>query len=161
MRGLGSGRHYNAASRQLINTLALKDKWVQQGVGKMFGNILARASGGGQGGDESTLAPVNNDIFNNGDAVADFDNMLLPPAGGTPITQLLGGDVPPLPQGGAHVGFQPLGVPLPFSPAGGGHPPPTPLHQPGGGGNACQQPAAGDKPYSGISSAMKKLGHTM
>ncbi len=34
VRGLGSGRHDNPASRQVIITVALKDKWVQQGAGK-------------------------------------------------------------------------------------------------------------------------------
>jgi hypothetical protein len=70
----------------LINTLALKDKWVQQGAGKMFRNILGHASSGGGGGEENTLALVNNDIFDNGDAAADFGNMLLPPAGAATIT---------------------------------------------------------------------------
>ncbi len=115
----------------------------------MFSNILGCASGGGWGGDKNTLAPVNHDIFNDGDAVADFENMLLPPAEAATISQ------------GAHVGVQPLGVPLPPLLAGGGHPPPPPLHLPGGGGNAGQQPVAGDEPYSGIGSAMKKLDHTM
>jgi hypothetical protein len=127
----------------------------------MFGNILGLASGGGRGDDENILAPVNHDIFNDGDAAADFENVLLPAAGAVTITQPQGGGVPPLPHGGAQVGVQPLGVPLPPPPAGGGHPPSPPPHPPGGGGNAGQQPAAGDKPYSGIGSAMKKLGHTM
>jgi hypothetical protein len=112
------------------------------------------------GGDENTLALVNNTIFDDGDAVADFDNLLLSPAGAATITQPQGGCTL-LPQGGAHVGRQPMGGPLPPPPAGGGGPPPPPSHQPGGGGNVGQQPAAGDKPYSGIGSTMKKLGHTM
>ena len=127
----------------------------------MFGNIPGCASGGGRGGDENTLALVNNNIFDNGDTATDFDNMLLPPAGAATIIQPQEGDVPPLPQGGAHVRVQPLGVPLPPLPAGGGHPPPPPTYLPGGGENAGQQLVAGDKPYSGIGSAMKKLGHTM
>jgi hypothetical protein len=122
---------------------------------------LGRASGGGRGGDKNTLTPVNHDIFDDGDAAAGFEIMLLPPAGAVTITQPQGGGVPPLPQGGGHIRVQPLGVPLPPPAAGGGHPPPPPLHLPGGGGNAGQQLAAGDKPYSGIGSAMKKLGHAM
>jgi hypothetical protein len=110
------------------------------------------------GGDTNTLAPVNNNIFDNGDAAADFDNLVLPPTGAATITQPQGGDVPPLPQGRAHVGFQPTGGPLPPPPAGGGQPPPPPPHQSGGGGNVGQQPAAGDKPHSGIGSTMKKTG---
>jgi hypothetical protein len=132
-----------------------------EGRGNMFGNILGRASSGGQGGDNNTLPPVNNNIFDDRDTAADFDNMLLPPVGAPTVTQPQGGEVPLLPQGGAYVGFQPMGGPLPPPPAGGGQPPPPPLHQPGGGGNVGQQPAAGDKSYSGICSAMKKLGHTM
>jgi hypothetical protein len=127
----------------------------------MFGNIPGCASGGGRGGDENTLALVNNNIFDNGDTATDFDNMLLPPAGAATIIQPQEGDVPPLPQGGAHVRFQHMGGPLPPPPAGGGQPPPPPPHQPGGGGSVGQQPAMGDKPQSGIGSAMKKLGHTM
>ncbi len=102
-----------------------------------------------------------NHIFDDGDAAADFENMLLPPAGAATITQPWGGGVPPLPQGGGHIGVHPLGVPLPPPLAGGGHPPTPPPHLPGGGGNASQQPAAGDEPYSGIGSAIKKLGYTM
>jgi hypothetical protein len=71
----------------------------------MFGNILGRASGGGGGGDEnSTLAPVNHDIFDDGDAAADFENMLIPPVGAATITQPQRGGVPPLPQGGPTLG---------------------------------------------------------
>jgi hypothetical protein len=129
----------------------------------MFSNILGLPNGGGRGGDENTLAPVNHDIFNDGDAAANFENVLLPPVGAVTITQPQGGGVPPLSQGGAHVGVQPLGVPLPPPPAGDGHPPPPLPHLPGGGGNVDQQPAVGDKPYSDIGSEMKKLGlgHTM
>jgi hypothetical protein len=113
----------------------------------MFGKILGCASGGGRGGDENNLVPVNHDIFDDRDAAEDFENVLLPPAGAATITQPQGGGVPLLPQEGAHVGVQPLGVPLPPPPAERGHPPPPPPHLPGGGGNAGQQPAAGDKPY--------------
>jgi hypothetical protein len=108
----------------------------------MFGNILGLTSGGGWGGDKNTLAPVNHDIFNNGDAVADFENVLLPPAGGTTITQPQGGGVPLVLQGGAQVRVQPLGVPLPPPPAGGGAPtttPPPQLHQGGGEMQASNQ----------------------
>jgi hypothetical protein len=70
----------------------------------MFGNILGLASGGGRGGDKNTLTPVNHDIFDEGDAGADVENVLLPPAGTATITQPQGGGVPLLPKGGAHIG---------------------------------------------------------
>jgi hypothetical protein len=129
----------------------------------MFGNILGRASGGSSGGNKNTLTPVNNAIFIKGVAAVDFKNLFLPLAGAARITQPQGGDIPPLPQGGAHIRFmaQPMGGPPPPQPAGGGQPPPPPPHLPGGGGNVGQQRTAGDEPYSGIGSAMKKLGHTM
>jgi hypothetical protein len=75
----------------------------------MFDNILGCASSGGRGGDKNTLVPVNHDIFDDGDEVADFENVLLPPAGAMTITQPQGGGVLPLPKGGAHVGVQPPG----------------------------------------------------
>jgi hypothetical protein len=75
----------------------------------MFDNILGCASSGGRGGDKNTLVPVNHDIFDDGDEVADFENVLLPLAGAMTITQPQGGGVLPLHEGGAHVGVQPPG----------------------------------------------------
>ena len=56
------------------------------------------------GGDENTLAPFNHDIFDGGDAAADFENMLLPPAGAATITQPQGGAYPRSPKGGPTLG---------------------------------------------------------
>ncbi len=70
-----------------------------------FWDAPAAAAGGG---DENTLAPpVNHGIFDDGDAGADFENMLLPPAGAATITQPQGGVYPRSPKGGAHLGVQP------------------------------------------------------
>ncbi len=68
---------------------------------------------------------------------------------------------PRSPKGGLTLGSSLWGYHYHLCRQGGGHPPPPPTYLPGGEENAGQQLVAGDEPYSGIGSAMKKLGHTM
>ncbi len=77
------------------------------------------------------------------------------------LHSLRGGVYSRSPKGGLTLGSNLWGYHYHLRRQGGGHPPPPPPHLPGGGGNTGQQPAAGDKTYSGIGYAMKKLGHTM